>query len=289
MPLDQSTYKIPVARTVADLRETVSAWRAAGLRIGFVPTMGALHEGHLSLVDLAAQHADKVVVSIFVNPTQFAPEEDLEAYPRTEPDDAAKLAKRPSDLIFGPNAAEMYPEGYDLQINVGGVSEGLETDHRPHFFGGVATVVAKLLCQVAPDVAIFGEKDYQQLQVIKKLVRDLSLPVEIIGGATGREADGLAMSSRNVYLTEDERARAVQLSAALKAVHDQMKSGATIDAARDLGLSILRAAGFDPIDYLEVRDADTLAPLSNTSRRARILAAAKLGTTRLIDNIDLEI
>ena len=289
MALDTASYKIPVARTVADLRAQVSTWRLDGLRIGFVPTMGALHEGHLSLVDLAAQQADKVVVSIFVNPTQFAPSEDLDAYPRTEPEDAAKLASRPCDLIFGPNGAEMYPDGYDLQVSVGGVSTGLETDHRPHFFGGVATVVAKLLVQVAPDVAVFGEKDYQQLQVIKKLVRDMSLPVDIVGGPTVREPDGLAMSSRNAYLSNEERKQAVQLSVALREVSRRIAAGTPIDEAQELGITILRNAGFNSIDYLEVRDADTLGLLSKASKARRVLAAAKLGKTRLIDNIALEI
>lgn len=289
MPLDTSSYAMPVARTIVDLRKQVAAWRADGLRIGFVPTMGALHEGHLGLVDLAAAHADKVAVSIFVNPTQFAPHEDLAAYPRTESADAEKLAQHPAHLIFAPNANEMYPEGYDLSVHVGGPSEGLESDARPHFFGGVATVVAKLFVAVAPDIAVFGEKDYQQLQVIKKLVRDLGLPIEIIPGATTREWDGLAMSSRNAYLSEDERKRASQLYAALNEVSHQIRDGANIDGARAAGLAILREAGFGPIDYLEVRDATSLEPITAITTPARILAAAKLGTTRLIDNIPLEI
>jgi len=289
MPLDTTTYALPVARTIADVREVVAAWRAEGLRIGFVPTMGALHEGHLSLVDLAGENADKVVVSIFVNPTQFAPHEDLDAYPRTEGTDAEKLALHPAHLIFAPNAKEMYPAGYDLSVSVGGPSEGLESDARPHFFGGVATVVAKLFVAVTPDVAVFGEKDYQQLQVIKKMVRDLGLPIEIVPGTTGREWDGLAMSSRNAYLSEDERKRASQLYAALNEVAHQIKGGASIDAGREAGLAILREAGFGPIDYLEVRDANSLAPIDAVTAPARVLAAAKLGTTRLIDNVSLEI
>jgi pantoate--beta-alanine ligase len=289
MPLDTTSYALPVARTIADLREEVAGWRAAGERIGFVPTMGALHEGHLSLVDLAGQNADKVVVSIFVNPTQFAPHEDLDAYPRTEGEDAAKLADHPANLIFAPNANEMYPEGYDLSVSVGGPSEGLESDARPHFFGGVATVVAKLFVAVAPDVAVFGEKDYQQLQVVKKLVRDLGLPIEIVPGTTTREWDGLAMSSRNAYLSGDERKRASQLYAALNEVAHQLKDGAGIDDAREAGRAILREAGFGPIDYLEVRDAASLKPIETVTAPARILAAAKLGTTRLIDNIPLEV
>ncbi len=289
MPLDTETYTLPVARTIADLQAQVTAWRAEGLRIGFVPTMGALHEGHLSLVDLAARHADKVVVSIFVNPTQFAPHEDLDAYPRTEQEDAEKLAKRPAHLIFAPAAREMYPEEFDLSIQVSGPSEGLESDARPHFFAGVVTVVAKLFAAVKPDIATFGEKDYQQLLVVKKLVRDLDLGIEIVAGETTREQDGLAMSSRNAYLTSDERRRASQLYAALNNVADTIKQGASITEAREAGLAILHEAGFDPIDYLEVRDAETLTPLETVTSPARVLAAAKLGATRLIDNIPLEI
>jgi len=288
MPLDTKTLALPAARTIADLRAQVGKWRAEGHRIGFVPTMGALHEGHLSLVDLAAAHTDKVVVSIFVNPTQFAPNEDLDAYPRTEKEDAEKLAKRPTDLIFKPSAHEMYPEGDDVSVHVEGPSEGLESDARPHFFGGVATVVTKLFQAVEPDVAVFGEKDYQQLLVVKKLARDLGLPIQIVSGATGREPDCLAMSSRNAYLSEEERVRASQLYAALNKVADAIKGGAAIDDARAEGLDILREAGFDPIDYLEVRDAETLAPIESASAPVRILAAAKLGTTRLIDNIALD-
>jgi len=289
MPLDRTTYSLPVARTISDLRTQVAAWRAEGLRIGFVPTMGALHEGHLSLVDLAGENVDKVVVSIFVNPTQFAPHEDLDAYPRTEREDAAKLAHHAADLIFAPNASELYPDGYNLSVHVGGPSEGLESDARPHFFGGVATVVTKLFLAVAPDVAVFGEKDFQQLQVVKKLVRDLGLAIDIVPGPTTREWDGLAMSSRNAYLSGDERKRASQLYAALNEVAHQVKDGAPIDTAREAGFAILRQAGFDPIDYLEVRDALTLKPIERLEAPGRVLAAAKLGSTRLIDNIPLEI
>ncbi len=287
MPIDTRSYALPVARTVSDLREQIASWRATGARIGFVPTMGALHAGHISLVDLAARHADKVVVSIFVNPTQFAPHEDLDAYPRTEAEDATKLDGHPGDLIFAPSAREMYPQGFDLSVSVGGPSEGLESDARPHFFGGVTTVVAKLFLAVMPDVATFGEKDYQQLQVIKKLVRDLGLAIEIIGGATTREWDGLAMSSRNAYLSDDERKRAAQLFASLNEMARMIKSGSSLDEAREAGFGLLREAGFVP-DYLEVRDAETLAPIDAINAPARILAAAKLGATRLIDNIALD-
>jgi pantoate--beta-alanine ligase len=289
MSPDTQTHSLPVVRTIAELQDRLAGWRAAGARIGFVPTMGALHNGHLSLVGLAAEHADKVVVSIFVNPAQFAPHEDLDAYPRTEKEDAEKLAKHSADLIFAPNAKEMYPEGDDLSVHVEGPSEGLESDTRPHFFGGVATVVTKLFHAVEPDVAVFGEKDYQQLLVVKKLVSDLGLAIEIVAGPTGREADGLAMSSRNAYLSANERKQAPQLFAAITEVAQQIKDGASIAEARDAGLAILQDAGFDPIDYLEVRDAESLAPIDAAVRPARVLVAAKLGTTRLIDNIALEV
>jgi len=289
MSPDTQTHSLPVVRTIAELQDRLAGWRAAGARIGFVPTMGALHNGHLSLVGLAAEHADKVVVSIFVNPAQFAPHEDLDAYPRTEKEDAEKLAKHAADLIFAPNAKEMYPEGDDLSVHVEGPSEGLESDTRPHFFGGVAAVVTKLFHAVEPDVAVFGEKDYQQLLVVKKLVSDLGLAIEIVAGPTGREADGLAMSSRNAYLSANERKQAPQLFAAITEVAQQIKDGASIAEARDAGLAILQDAGFDPIDYLEVRDAESLAPIDAAVRPARVLVAAKLGTTRLIDNIALEV
>ncbi len=287
-PEDQNTT-LPIVRTVEDLSTIVADWRSGDARVGFVPTMGALHEGHLSLVDHAAGSADKVVVSIFVNPAQFAPGEDLDAYPRTEKTDAAALATRPADLIYAPNAREMYPDGYDLGVEVGGPSQGLETDFRPHFFRGVATVVTKLFLQVKPDIAVFGEKDYQQLLVVRKLTRDLGLPIEILAGATHREWDGLALSSRNAYLSEEERARAAQLYAALNDVAHRLADGEPIDKARDAGWQVLKGAGFKPIDYLEVRDADTLAPLTSLEGEVRILGAARMGTTRLIDNIALGI
>ena len=201
-----SKSPLPVVRTVAELRAVVAGWKAAGERVAMIPTMGALHSGHLSLIALGRERAQRTVASIFVNPAQFAPHEDFDAYPRGEAEDAAKLAEAGCDLLFAPNAREMYPEGFATTVNVAkGVSEPLEGLSRPHFFGGVATVVAKLLIQCGPDIAIFGEKDYQQLLVIKRMARDLDLPVEILGGPTTRERDGLALSSRNAYLTPDER------------------------------------------------------------------------------------
>ena len=286
MPLDTTSYALPVARTVADLRATVTDWRKQGLRVGLVPTMGALHEGHLSLVDLVKTKADRTIVSIFVNPTQFAPHEDLDAYPRTEAADAEKLAGR-GDLIFAPNAAEIYPQGFSTTVSVSGVSEPLEGQARPTHFAGVATVVSKLLLQALPDIAAFGEKDWQQLQVIRRMVADLNIPVEILGGAILREADGLAMSSRNVYLSPDERKAAGQLNVILRETAAKVAAGAIIPEATGEGADRIRALGFDHVDYLEVRDAATLDifPSGHITGPARILVAAKIGRTRLIDNM----
>jgi pantoate--beta-alanine ligase len=267
--------------TVADLR---AALKGAG-RIGMVPTMGALHEGHLSLVREARKHADLIVVSIFVNPTQFAPNEDFDAYPRTLDGDLAKLAGQ-AELVFTPSAREVYPHGYATTISVGGPSVGLETDFRPHFFSGVATVVAKLLIAASPDIAVFGEKDYQQLQVVRHLVRDLALPVEIIGAPTLREADGLALSSRNAYLSPSERKIAGRLNVILKDAIARARQG-NPGAAENWAVQALRDAGFDPVDYVAIRDAESLVPITALERPARILAAAKVGRTRLIDNMPL--
>jgi pantoate--beta-alanine ligase len=286
MSLDTTSYALPVARTVADLRATVADWRKQGLRVGLVPTMGALHEGHLSLADLVKTKADRVIVSIFVNPTQFAPHEDLDAYPRTEAADAAKLAGR-GDLIFAPNATEMYPQHFSTTVTVAGVSGPLEGEMRPTHFAGVATVVSKLLLQALPDIAAFGEKDWQQLQVIRRMVADLDIPVEIMGGAILREADGLAMSSRNVYLSPEERKAAGQLNVIVRETAAKVAAGAIIPEATREGTDHIRALGFDHVDYLEVRDAASLEifPSGHPTGPARILVAAKIGRTRLIDNM----
>jgi pantoate--beta-alanine ligase len=276
-----------IVTTIAALRETISGWRGDGARVGLVPTMGALHEGHLSLVRQTQSRAGKVVASIFVNPAQFAPHEDFDRYPRTLESDAAKLAGVSLDLIFAPSVAEMYPAGFATALAVGGPSAGLETDFRPHFFGGVATVVAKLLIAALPDVAIFGEKDYQQLLVIRRLTTDLGLPIEIIGAPIIREADGLAMSSRNAYLKPAERAIAGQMNLVLKTVIFNARAGNAIAAAERFGAEALRKAGFDTVDYVAIRDAVTLEPLEKLDRPARVLAAAKIGATRLIDNMDV--
>jgi pantoate--beta-alanine ligase len=274
-----------IVHTIAGLRAQVSRWRRDGARVGLVPTMGALHEGHLSLVRETQTRADKVVASIFVNPAQFAPHEDFDRYPRTLESDAAKLAGVGLDLVFAPAVAEMYPAGFATAIEVGGPSAGLETDFRPHFFGGVATVVAKLLTTALPDIAIFGEKDYQQLLVIRRLAADLNLPVEIMGAPIVREADGLAMSSRNAYLSAEERMIAGRLNLVLKDAITRLTHGDPVDVVEQFGKSGLLEAGFNTVDYVAVRDAATLERIARVDRPARILAAAKIGATRLIDNM----
>ena len=280
---------LPIVRTVADLRAAVAGWRREGLSVGFVPTMGALHEGHLSLVRLALSRADRVVASIFVNPTQFGPEEDLAAYPRDEAGDAAKLAEAGCHLLFAPSPAEMYPPGAATVVTVSGVSEPLDGLARPGHFAGVATVVAKLLSQVRPDLAVFGEKDYQQLQVIRRLAADLDLGAEILGAPTARAADGLALSSRNAYLTAEERQQAPELAAALAEAVLALRSGAPVARVEAGAVARLQAAGFGPVDYVEVRDAADLSRLGPgplpAGQPGRILAAARLGRARLIDNM----
>ncbi len=276
----------PIVASIAALRARLAAERRNGARIGFVPTMGALHDGHLSLVRETQNRADKVVVSIFVNPTQFAPHEDFDRYPRTLEADAGKLAAAGgTDLIFAPSVAEMYPQGFATKIDVGGPSHGLETDFRPHFFSGVATVVAKLLLAVMPEVATFGEKDYQQLLVVRRMAADLGLATEIFGAPIVRETDGLAMSSRNAYLQPDDRRVAGQLNVVLKRVIAALHNGEPILAAEAEGKRALLEAGFASVDYVAVRHATTLAPLDSLHHPARVLAAAKVGNTRLIDNM----
>jgi pantoate--beta-alanine ligase len=275
-----------IVRSVADLRQQVAAWRASGQRVAMVPTMGALHEGHLSLVRLGLTRADRVVASIFVNPAQFAPHEDFDAYPRGEGRDADLLGEAGCDLIFAPDGAEMYPEGFATRVLVDGVSGPLEGEKRPQFFGGVATVVAKLLNQCGPDVALFGEKDYQQLLVIKRMARDLDLPVEIIGGPTVREADGLAMSSRNAYLSAEERQQARALPEAMNAAAAALQAGGRVEDVEGAAISSLASAGFGPVDYVQVHDGATMARLGPgpATPGARVFVAAWLGKTRLIDN-----
>lgn len=273
----------PIAEDVDALRAQVGQWRAAGERIALVPTMGALHEGHLSLVRQGRSKADRVVVSIFVNPTQFGPGEDLARYPRTFEADCASLATL-ADLVFAPQAQAMYPPGSSSMISLEGpATAGLEDAFRPGHFRGVATVVAKLLLQCGPDVALFGEKDYQQLKVIMRMVADLFIPVHIIGGETIREADGLALSSRNRYLADDERARAPELHAAMKRCATAIAAGEDPGSVLAREEALLTKAGF-AVDYLALRDAESLGDPDPTRPR-RLLVAARLGTTRLIDNI----
>lgn len=276
---------LPVARSVAALRRTVDAWRASGLRIGFVPTMGALHAGHLSLVELAKSRADRVVVSIFVNPTQFAPHEDFNKYPRQEAADAARLAAFGVDLLYAPSVDEMYPAGAATTVTVDVVTRRLDGVFRPTHFAGVATVVTKLLNQVRPDLAVFGEKDYQQLLVVKRLAADLDLGVDIVPGPTVREADGLAMSSRNAYLSEEDRATASFLPSTLQLIAAQLRAGGDAAPILEAGRSQLLKAGFREVQYLDLADAQTLEALERADRPARLLVAALVGHTRLIDNI----
>ena len=271
-------------RTVRDLRARVAAWRGAGKSIALVPTMGAIHAGHLSLVALASSKADRVVASLFVNPLQFGPREDFKAYPRDEASDAAKLADAGADLLYAPDASEMYPPGFSTKISVAELTEDLCGAARPNHFDGVATVVAKLLLQCGPDIAIFGDKDYQQLLVIKRLVRDLDIPVKILGGAIVREDDGLALSSRNAYLSPAERKIAPVLYQTICDVAADLAQGRGADDASEAARFKLEAAGFR-VAYVAVRNPDTLEPLHGPVKEARVLAAVHLGKTRLIDNV----
>jgi pantoate--beta-alanine ligase len=280
-----SAAAIERVHEVPALRARIAAWRAGGLRVGFVPTMGNLHAGHLALVDLARRHADRVVASVFVNPTQFGPGEDYARYPRTLDADATALAARGCDLLYAPTLEAMYPGGSagTVEVRVPALDDVLCGASRPGHFRGVATVVAKLLNQVQPDVAVFGEKDWQQLLVVRALVRGLDLPVEIVPGPTVREPDGLAMSSRNQYLSPDERRRARAIHDALVRVAGAVRSGGDPLAAERAGASALESAGFT-VDYVAVRSADDLGPPVRGRPRI-VLIAARLGATRLIDNL----
>lgn len=282
------TGTLDIVRSVADLRARVKYWRDQGLSVAMVPTMGALHDGHLTLVRAALEAADRVVVSVFVNPTQFGPTEDLSRYPRQEAKDAQALDGAGCQLLFAPKVEEMYPDGFATSISVQGVSEPLEGVCRPGHFDGVATVVAKLLLQCAPDIALFGEKDWQQLAVIRRMARDLNLAVEIRGVPTVREDDGLARSSRNAYLSPEERAVAPELHRALVKVVEGVKAGGAAEELCHRAAAEVLAAGFAHVDYIEVRDAATMAPVTGPGRPARVLAAARLGNTRLIDNVAIE-
>ena len=288
-PAEDSIGGIAVVRSVAALRRLVADWHQAGQRVALVPTMGALHAGHLALVMRAAALADRVIASIFVNPTQFGPNEDFARYPRDEAADAAKLAASRCDLLYAPRLEEMYPATFTTSVSAGAIAEGLCGRFRPGHFAGVATVVVKLLQQSRCDVACFGDKDYQQLQVIRRVARDLDMPVRIEGVATVREADGLALSSRNAYLSPAERKVAPALHRVLSQTAARITGGESVAAGAAAGTAALTEAGFTKVDYLEICDAATLTPLERADRPGRVLGAAWLGKTRLIDNVPLPV
>jgi pantoate--beta-alanine ligase len=276
---------IPILRRLDDLRALTAQWRKAGETIGVVPTMGALHEGHLSLVRAAKSGADRVIVTIFVNPKQFNSPDDLEKYPRTEAEDTRKLAPFAVDAVYAPTPDQVYPDGFATTVSVSGVSEGLCGAHRPGHFDGVATVVTKLFLQTSADRAYFGEKDFQQLQVVRRLARDLDIPVEVIGCPTVREADGLALSSRNLRLSAEARANASALYAALTRAAGKIEAGADLETALAEARAAILKGGYAEVEYLELRSENGLAPLAVLDHPARLLAAAWLDGIRLIDNI----
>jgi pantoate--beta-alanine ligase len=279
-------HRIPVVRTLATLRRATARFRKTGETIALVPTMGALHAGHLALARLAKRRADRTIVSIFVNPAQFAPSEDFATYPRALTHDLEALSVAEVDLVWAPPVEVMYPDGFATRVVPEGAAvAGLEDAIRPHFFSGVATVVAKLFLQCRPDAAVFGEKDYQQLKVVTRMARDLDIPVKVIGARTVREKDGLAMSSRNAYLTPDARAAAPTLFRVLTLCAEKIAKGRPIGTILAEGREAIERAGFH-LDYLEARHAETLAPVASAKEGpVRLLVAAKIGTTRLIDNI----
>jgi pantoate--beta-alanine ligase len=275
-----------IIRNQNELRESINQYRKSGT-IGFAPTMGALHDGHMSLIDLAKKSADRTIVSIFVNPAQFAPHEDFDKYPRQEDADIAKLKNQNVDIVYLPKKEDLYPADFDLKISVGEIGKELEGVTRPHFFDGVALVVTKLFMQIQPDVAVFGEKDFQQLHVIRKLTNSLNIPIKIIDAPIIRESDGLAMSSRNAYLSDNERKIAANIFKTLQEVSDKLKQGNEITKTLSWGKSTLSERGFTKVDYLELRDSETLKNISNIKQSARLLVAAYLGNIRLIDNLKI--
>ena len=275
----------PIIRSLTELREQVTAWKRAGDTVGVVPTMGALHQGHLSLVRAAENECDRVIVTIFVNPKQFNAPEDYENYPRTEEEDAQKLASFKVDAVYVPDGAQMYPDGFATNISVAGITDGLCGAHRPGHFDGVATVVTKLFTQTMADRAYFGEKDYQQLQVVTRLAKDLDLPITVVGCPTIREEDGLAMSSRNLLLSDRARTWAPELNRAMEDMAEGLLKGADFETLKTQATARINAANFTEIEYLELRSADTLDLMTQADRPARLLAAAWLAGVRLIDNI----
>ncbi len=279
--------KMKVVRNIKELREQISLLKKNGKTIGFVPTMGALHDGHLSLVDLAKKHSDNVVVSIFVNPAQFAPHEDFDKYPRHEEDDIRKLSSKDPSIIYLPTKNEMYSENFDLKISTGNIGKELEGIARPHFFDGVALVVTKLFMQVQPDIAVFGEKDFQQLHVIKKLVKQLDMPIKVIGAPIIREKSGLAMSSRNAYLSEDQSQISSKIYLVLKNIKEKIENNSSIDSAIKWGKEELLNQGLTKVDYMELRDSQTLEKVTIINSPVRLLTAVYSGQTRLIDNIEV--
>ena len=277
-----------VVRTIADLRQRISSWRVEGQTVSLVPTMGALHDGHLSLIKIAQEKCDRVVASIFVNPKQFLPNEDFEKYPRNEDSDIEKLVELGADLLFSPNASEMYRPDASTAVVISQLTDCLCATSRPGFFDGVGTVVTKLLIQTLPDIAIFGEKDYQQLLIIKRLARDLDIPTKIIGAPTIREIDGLAVSSRNVYLSPTHRETAPSIFKVLKTTATAIALGDDASLAAKKAHDDLVLAGFSKIEYFEARHSETLEPIKDTRNPGRLFAAVWLGSTRLIDNLEIK-
>lgn len=284
-PRRTSAAPIEIVRTPAALTAAVAAWQRQGHRVAFVPTMGALHAGHLALVTEGLRRADRVVASIFVNPKQFGPTEDLDKYPRDEAGDAAKLVEAGCTLLYAPSVETMYPPGFASYVRVTGLPELLCGRVRPGHFDGVATVVSKLLAAARADVAVFGEKDWQQLAIVRRMAADLDLGTEIVGAAIVRDSDGLALSSRNLYLTTDERIRALALPQALNTARDALRTGAPVVATLAAAHAQMTAAGFARVDYIELVESEGLAGLDTVIPGARLMAAAVMGTTRLIDNL----